>query len=157
LTLELGDGRTLRVSGKIDRIDRKADGTLVLRDYKTGRAPKDDGGLFRGGKQLQIPFYILAAARLFPDAPVSEAFLDFVDGGRRVGFEPAVAGSEDFRSLLGSLADALAQGLFVQEPSACEFCDYTGVCGPRPLLEIRRRFKRGDPKLQRYLRLRDVV
>jgi RecB family exonuclease len=157
LTLELGDGRTLRVSGKIDRIDRKADGTLVLRDYKTGRAPKDDGGLFRGGKQLQIPFYILAAARLFPDAPVSEAFLDFVDGGRRVGFEPAVAGSEDFRSLLGSLADALAQGLFVQEPSACEFCDYTGVCGPRPLLEIRRRFKRGDPNLQRYLRLRDVV
>ena len=61
--IELGDGRTLRVSGKIDRIDRREDGSLVLRDYKTGRAPKDDGGTFRGGRQLQIPFYILAARR----------------------------------------------------------------------------------------------
>jgi ATP-dependent helicase/DNAse subunit B len=56
LRIELGDGRTLRVAGKIDRIDRLADGSLVLRDYKTGRAPKDEGGIFRGGRQHQIPF-----------------------------------------------------------------------------------------------------
>jgi RecB family exonuclease len=156
LEIELGDGRVLRVSGKIDRIDRKDDGTLVLRDYKTGRAPRDDGSLFRGGKQLQIPFYVLAAARLFPDAPVSEAFLDFVDGGRKVGFDPAAARGEAFRSVLRALVDAIAQGLFVQEPAACEFCDYTVVCGPRPLLELRRRYKIGDARVQRYLRLRDV-
>ena len=97
LLIDLGDGRQLRVSGKIDRIDRRADGTLVLRDYKTGKAPRDDGGIFRGGKQLQIPFYILAAARLFPDHPVADAFLDYVDGGRQVAVDPAVVKSEDFR------------------------------------------------------------
>ena len=95
LAIDLGDGRTLRVSGKIDRIDRRPDGTLVLRDYKTGRAPRDDGGLFRGGKQLQIPFYILAAARMFPEAPVVEAFLDYVDAGAR-SMDPAVVRSESF-------------------------------------------------------------
>ncbi len=91
LAIDLGDGRTLQVSGKIDRIDKKPDGTLVLRDYKTGRAPRDDGGMFRGGRQLQIPFYLLAAERLFPGAVVTEAFLDYVDGGRQVSLDTARA------------------------------------------------------------------
>jgi len=156
LAIDLGDGRTLRVWGQIDRIDRRPDGTLVLRDYKTGRAPKDDGGVFRGGKQLQIPFYVLAAATMFPDAPVVEAFLDFVDGGRQVAFDPALARTDKFKRLLRDLVDAMGQGLFVQEPTACDWCDFTAVCGPRPLLERRRQIKIQDRRLQQYLRLRDV-
>jgi putative RecB family exonuclease len=157
LVIELGDGRALRVSGQIDRIDRRPDRTLVLRDYKTGRAPlKDDGSVFRGGKQLQIPFYVLAAARIFPDEPVVHAFLDYVDGGRQVAFDPASASTEAFRHLLRGLTDAIAQGVFVQEPTSCEYCDYTAVCGPRPLLERRRRYKLGDRLVQAVLRLRDV-
>jgi RecB family exonuclease len=156
LEIDLQDGRTLRVSGKIDRIDRRPDGTLSLRDYKTGRAPKDDGGLFRGDRQLQIPFYILAAARLLPDQPVVEAFLDYVDGGRRVSVDPAVVRSQSFGALLRGLVDAIAEGLFVQEPNACDWCDYQAVCGPKPLLELRRRYKRDDPRLQRVLRLRRI-
>jgi RecB family exonuclease len=156
LPVDLGDGRTLRVSGKIDRIDRRLDGSLVLRDYKTGRAPRDDGGVFRGGKQLQIPFYVLAAARIFPENPVQEAFLDYVDGGRQVAFDPDLAHTEGFRRLLRDLVDAIAGGAFVQEPTACEWCDFTAVCGPRPLLERRRQIKMGDKRVLQYLRLRDV-
>ncbi len=156
LLIDLGDGRLLRVSGKIDRIDRRADGTLVIRDYKTGKAPRDEGGLFRGGKQLQIPFYILAAARLFPDEAVTDAFLDYVDGGRQVAVDPEVVKSESFRSLLKGLVDAIGSGLFVQEPSVCDWCDFTAVCGPKPLLERRRQIKRGDPNLIRVLRLKDM-
>jgi RecB family exonuclease len=155
LQIDLGDGRALRVSGKIDRIDRREDGTLVLRDYKTGKAPRDEGGLFRGGRQIQIPFYILAAARLFPDHPVVEAFLDFVDGGRQVSVDPAVVRSEAFRGLLRGLVDAIAGGIFFQEPTACDWCDYTGVCGPKPLIERRRFWKSGDSRVERVLRLRD--
>ena len=155
--VDLGDGRRLRVVGRIDRIDEREDGSLVLRDYKTGRAPrKDDGNLFRGGQQLQIPFYVLAAARLFPDQPVREAFLDYVDGGRQVAFDPADAGSERFLNLLRNLADTVAEGAFPQEPLACDFCDYTIVCGPKGLLERRRGYKITDRRLQRYLRLRDL-
>jgi RecB family exonuclease len=156
LAIDLGDGRTLRVSGKIDRIDRRPDGTLVLRDYKTGRAPRDDGGLFRGGRQLQIPFYILAAARIFPETPVVEAFLDYVDGGRQVGVDPDAVRSDSFKGLLRGLVEAIAKGHFVQEPAACEWCDFKAVCGPTPLLQRRRQFKLGDPRVQAVLRLRDV-
>jgi ATP-dependent helicase/nuclease subunit B len=157
LLIELGDGRTLRVSGKIDRIDKRDDGTLVLRDYKTGRAPRDDGGIYRGGKQLQIPFYILAAQGLWPGQPVTTAFLDYVDGGRQVSFDPETVTGEGLRSLLRSLVDAIAQGLFVQDPGHCDFCDYTAVCGPKGLVERRRAFKLRDPRLQRVLRFKDVL
>jgi len=155
LEIDLGDGRALRVSGKIDRIDRRADG-LVLRDYKTGRAPKDDGGVFRGGRQLQIPFYVLAAARLLPGERVVDAFLDYVDGGRQVAFRPDLAQGPEFRDLLRRLVDLVARGVFVQEPSACDFCDFTAVCGPKPLLQRRQTIKARDRSLQEYLRLRDV-
>ncbi|HEY2941959.1 MAG TPA: PD-(D/E)XK nuclease family protein [Vicinamibacteria bacterium] len=157
LLVDLGDGRTLRVSGRIDRIDRRPDGTLVLRDYKTGRAPRDDGGLFRGGRQLQIPFYVLAAARIFPGQPVVEAFLDFVDGGRQVSFDPERVQGREFRELLRGLVDAIAEGSFVQEPTACDWCDFTAVCGPKGLIDARRRHKLADLRIQRVLRLRDVV
>jgi RecB family exonuclease len=156
LAIALGDGRELRVSGKIDRIDRLPDGTLVLRDYKTGKAPRDDGGVFRGGKQLQIPFYILAAEKLFPGQRVVEAFLDYVDGGRQVALDPRSVQGEEFRALLRDLVNAIAQGLFLQEPSSCDFCDYKVVCGPKPLLELRRRYKVNDRRVQQVLRLRNV-
>jgi RecB family exonuclease len=156
LEIDLGDGRLLRVSGRIDRIDRGADGTLVLRDYKTGKAPRDEGGVFRGGRQLQIPFYILAAARLFPEARVASTFLDYVDGGRQVSLDPGVVVAPSFAGLLRGMVDAIASGVFAQEPSACTFCDYTVVCGPQPLLERRKRHKIADPRLQRVLRLRDL-
>ena len=157
LVVDLGDGRSLRVSGRIDRIDRRPDGTLVLRDYKTGRAPRDDGGMFRGGRQLQIPFYVLAAARIFPGQPVVEAFLDFVDGGRQVSFDPERVRGHEFQELLRGLVDAIAEGSFVQEPTACDWCDFTAVCGPKGLIDTRRRHKLSDLRIQRVLRLRDVV
>jgi RecB family exonuclease len=155
LEIDLGDGRALRVSGRIDRIDRRADG-LVLRDYKTGRAPRDDGGVFRGGRQLQIPFYVLATAKLLPGERVVDAFLDYVDGGRQVAFRPDLAEGPEFRDLLRKLVDLVARGVFVQEPSACDFCDFTAVCGPKPLLRRRQAIKVRDRALQEYLRLRDV-
>jgi RecB family exonuclease len=156
LEIDLGDGRALRVSGRIDRIDRRLEGGLVLRDYKTGRAPKDDGGVFRGGRQLQIPFYVLAVQKLFPGEAVVDAFLDYVDGGRQVAFRPEAVTGPAFRALLRELVDLVAKGVFVQEPSACDFCDFTVVCGPKALLQRRQQLKRRDPQLQAYLRLRDV-
>jgi RecB family exonuclease len=157
LEIALGDGRVLRVSGKIDRIDRRAGGELVVRDYKTGRAPRDEGGTYRGGQQLQVPFYVLATAEMFPGRRIAAAFLDYVDGGRRVSFDPATVTGEGFRALLRGMVDLIRQGVFVQEPSSCNWCDYTAVCGPRPLIERRLRVKQGDPVLRRVLELRQVV
>ena len=148
--------REKALQGKIDRIDAREDGSLVLRDYKTGRAPRDDNQVFKGGRQLQIPFYVLAARQLFPGRRVEAAFLDYVDGGRQVAFDPADAGGPKFQDLLRNLSDTVAEGAFPQEPAACDFCDYTIVCGPKGLLERRRGYKIQDKRLQRYLHLRDL-
>ena len=155
LEVTLGEGRVLRLEGRIDRVDQRPDGTLVLRDYKTGRAPRDDGQVFRPGVQLQIPIYLLALRRLFPERTVSEAFLDYVDGGRMVGVDPTTAGGERLERLLAGLVDAIAAGLFVQEPAACATCDFVAVCGPQPLLARRRVYKLEDPVVRRYLRLKE--
>jgi hypothetical protein len=157
LEIDLGEGRVLRVAGKIDRIDVREDGSLVLRDYKSGRAPgpREEVGMFRGGRQLQIPIYVMAAQKLLPGRTVSFAFLDYVDAGRPVTFDLAQVTGDSFRTLLVHLARAIAGGRFVQEPSQCQWCDFTAACGPRPLLELRRRYKLRDPRLQEYLRLRD--
>jgi ATP-dependent helicase/DNAse subunit B len=155
LTVDLGEGRVLKVQGQIDRIDEREDGALVLRDYKTGRAPRDDNQVFKGGRQLQIPFYVLAAQQLFPGRKVEHAFLDYVDGGRPVAFDPVGSTGESFLALLRTLTSAIAAGRFVQEHTACRFCDFKAACGPQPLLELRRRFKLGDPRLAEYLKLRE--
>ena len=56
-------GDEVRISGKIDRIDRTADGRFIVFDYKTGRMPAVadiDTGL-----NLQLPLYLLATESLF--------------------------------------------------------------------------------------------
>lgn len=58
-------GSEVRIAGKIDRIDRTADGRFVVFDYKTGRMPSVadiDTGL-----NLQLPLYLLAAESLFEE------------------------------------------------------------------------------------------
>ena len=79
-----------------------------------------------------------------------------MDGGRLVSVDPGWVRSPGFRELLKGLVDAIGQGIFVQEPSACPWCDYTQVCGPRALLETRLRWKRTDPVVQRVLKLREL-
>jgi hypothetical protein len=78
-----------------------------------------------------------------------------VDGGRPIAFDPVRISGEPFLELLRTLTGAIAGGRFVQEPAACRFCDFKAACGPQPLLELRRRFKLGDPHLGAYLRLRE--
>ncbi|MEO5762896.1 MAG: PD-(D/E)XK nuclease family protein, partial [Vicinamibacteria bacterium] len=164
LPVEIGldDGTSLKISGQIDRIDRidaAEGGGLVLRDYKTGKAPMDaDGSLFKGGRQLQIPFYILAAQEIFPGEKVVEAFLDYVNAGRQVAFKPANATSATFRALLLRIADLMGHGVFMQEPSACTFCDFASVCGPTAVLEGRKRRRRlHDPLARKVAELKQFA
>ena len=73
-----------------------------------------------------------------------------------MSFDPRVALGERFPALLREMTDAMRRGLFLQEPTACETCDFTLVCGPRALVERRQRLKRSDPAMRRVLRLREV-
>ena len=81
-------GAEVRLSGKIDRIDRTADGRFVIFDYKTGRMPS--AADMDTGLNLQLPLYLLAAESLFEDIGLREgagaAYLmlrDLEDCGRK--------------------------------------------------------------------------
>ena len=64
-----------RIRGHIDRLDVSADGRRALvRDYKTGRAPRDDIVL-DGGKELQRCLYAFAVKALLGDGVAIAASL----------------------------------------------------------------------------------
>lgn len=61
--LTLPGGRELRFRGRIDRVDRRADGSALVLDYKTGRPSGHDyeSDPFDAGRRLQLPVYAAAA------------------------------------------------------------------------------------------------
>ena len=157
----IGDPETgdeVRLSGKIDRIDRTADGHFVVFDYKTGRVPSladIDTGL-----NLQLPLYLLAAESLFGEIGLREgagaAYLmlrDLEDCGRSGLFADAthrntayvasgrygIYDREAYRQRLDavrgfvlSYARAMRRGVFhvtARDPAKiCPHCPYQQSC-----------------------------
>ena len=157
----IGDPETgdeVRLSGKIDRIDRTADGRFVVFDYKTGRMPSVadiDTGL-----NLQLPLYLLAAESLFEEIGLQEgagaAYLmlrDLEDCGRGGLFADAAHRNTAYvasgrygvydheayrqrldavRSFVLSYARAMRRGVFrvtTHDPAKiCPHCPYQQSC-----------------------------
>ncbi|MEO7358858.1 MAG: PD-(D/E)XK nuclease family protein [Gemmatimonadaceae bacterium] len=134
-TLPLDDGTSVRVHGRVDRVDRLRDGTLRLVDYKTGRSFElnTKRGAFDGGRKLQLAVYSPAVSRQF-DAAVSAAEYHFPtkkgDGVvARADRELLDAAPRIVRSLL----DDVAAGRFVAtiDKSDCAFCNFAAICRTR--------------------------
>jgi hypothetical protein len=144
--LDLGDGRTVAFRGVIDRIDRTADGGLLVLDYKTGstRGFEDlDDDITARGQHLQLGVYALAARRDHPGTGAVDTRYWFVGSGG----EPQLIGrpfdddAEDrFRSVVGTILDGVVGGRFPANPGDerwdrggyvhdhCKFCDFDRVC-----------------------------
>ncbi|MEZ4483977.1 MAG: PD-(D/E)XK nuclease family protein [Syntrophotaleaceae bacterium] len=143
----------LTLQTRIDRIDRLADGSQVIIDYKTGLATVGDW-LGERPVEPQLPLYTLGrrgselAAVAFAKVRGGES--GFVGLGREGDLIPGVSGVGDHRQLqateigdweqlLGSWRDALQQlgdefslGHAVVDPvnsrQACERCDLQALC-----------------------------
>jgi hypothetical protein len=176
VVVELDGSRTLRFGGRIDRVDRSADGRrLVVLDYKTGRSDaykvldkaRDDHDIVARGTLLQLPIYALAARDLHPDAEEVEAYYWFV--GQRGVIEmkggPIDAEADArFRDVLNTIVSGIEAGLFPARPgndawypskgptfAYCMFCDYDAVCSSgrgEQWVELR-----DAPELARYVAL----
>ncbi|SDC31921.1 ATP-dependent helicase/DNAse subunit B [Melghirimyces thermohalophilus] len=73
--LKLAEDWTLRLRGKVDRVDMDADGYYALYDYKSGAAPSMEA--IRSGDQLQLPLYLWVLQETFglhPDQAVGAAY-----------------------------------------------------------------------------------
>ncbi len=141
LPLTLPNGQSLRVRGRIDRIDQVGDpcrGIFAVWDYKTGSTyGYDRADPFRQGRVVQNLLSLrLTEARLrqtvAPDARV-ERFGYFFPGvrahGERIAWTPEELAPG--RGVLARLAAVAASGCFLATNTTddCRYCDYRSICG----------------------------
>jgi putative RecB family exonuclease len=128
--------RTLVLSGRVDRIDDRRPGGLVIVDYKTGRHVPDED---EARSSLALAVYAVAAARVFR-RPCSRVELHHLPSGRRAVAEHSPA------ELDAKVAEAEAIGrdcaqadaayqtdsgdaMFPPRPSnQCSWCDFRRHC-----------------------------
>ena len=147
----------VRLRGKIDRIDRSADGQRArVLDYKTGKLPRGlQEDSLAGGEALQLPLYLLAAEQLLPGITVEAAsyyYFTLRGGYRDIGFSRAalVACRTELNQLLQAAADMIRAGVFAQNATEdnCRNCEYRPICG-NGVLKLAER-KAGDARLSAF-------
>ncbi|HKA63313.1 MAG TPA: PD-(D/E)XK nuclease family protein, partial [Methylomirabilota bacterium] len=163
VTIDLGNGLRFRLRGRIDRIDRLADGSYEIVDYKTGSAFLPGGleATFAGGRQLQHALYALAAVELLRETDAgARAVGSYYFPTGRGGQERQVrlaSSREQVAAVLRDLFDVLAVGAFVHTPTAdddCRFCEFGRACGPQAAKRAERKIERSEsPALEAYRRL----
>jgi DNA helicase-2/ATP-dependent DNA helicase PcrA len=113
-----------KVAGRIDRIDRAADGSVMIVDYKTGKARSQDDA----DESLQLSIYALAAHEKWGYHVGALAFHNLEENA------PVVTSRSDFqlaqaRERVEAAARGIAGGNF--EPKVdyhCNFCAFRGLC-----------------------------
>ena len=61
---------------------------------------------------------------------------------------------ETLERVLETLDDTAKAGVFAPVADTCDYCDFEGVCGQGKGTRAER--KRSDPRLQRFLALREI-
>ncbi|CAN5127567.1 PD-(D/E)XK nuclease family protein [soil metagenome] len=132
--LPLPGGGSVALAGRIDRIDERPEGLVVI-DYKSGSSfghgPQER--VYRGGRRLQHAVYAQAVEQRFGRAVIAAEY-----------HFPTPKCSNDVRSysatdlrdgtrLIERLLDGVAAGTFVptDHPGDCKFCDFAAICRVR--------------------------
>lgn len=132
VSIDIGSGK-IRLRGRIDRIDRLADGSYEVIDYKTGGRWDLYDGTFAGGRLLQHALYAAAARQLLRPGqakPRVKSSGYYFCTERGWGEWVLKAGNLDIKPVLNDIAEAIAAGAFVRggEGAGCRFCDYARAC-----------------------------
>jgi Superfamily I DNA and RNA helicases len=135
---------TVPLTGKLDRLDMKADGSVLVVDYKTGkvRSENDIKGRTKnstGDYYRQLIFYKLLLKKDGRYA-TSEAELHFVEPNEKGDivtrrFTISDAEVEALEAELVSAAQAIADGSAFTaacDPAVCDYCDLVGFLIPPP-------------------------
>jgi ATP-dependent helicase/nuclease subunit B len=144
----------LRLSTRADRVDRLADGSLAIIDYKTGQTVSNDGWFDERLSEPQLPLYCLrggddVSAALLARVRRDDRGCRFVGLSRDAGFAPGIGSPregerevdwhellEHWRRALERLAREIASGRADPTPSpqACQFCPFGALCRVQEML-----------------------
>jgi ATP-dependent helicase/nuclease subunit B len=139
--LALPGGRTLQVRGKIDRVDRAADGSLIVTDHKTGANSYKDLDVddpTMAGAAFQLPSYAAAALALVGDHELDVlAEYSLLSKGKyaRPGYVLTDGTWTLVGSAIGSVVRGIESGYFPNLPQRpgfrmyvdCQFCEPDGL------------------------------
>jgi RecB family exonuclease len=160
IEIELASG-PLRLHGRIDRVnwDGQRSRFRVV-DYKSGGKYAEKSGELQGGRMLQLPLYVLAAAKLLGIDPTRGAAA-YVYPTRKGKFDIVDWKPEDLLerhhevlALLDAIVAAARRGDFIIAPSdgACEWCTYKEIC-----VGSRGGYADGKPTDERLARLATTI
>jgi RecB family exonuclease len=111
-------GTGFNIKGYIDRLDIAADGKQALvRDYKTGKAPKEDA-LLDGGRELQRCLYAFAVKALLGEDVAINASLLFPREQRELRLDDPDASLAEISRYLRAARTTLADGAALIGPDA---------------------------------------
>ncbi len=147
---------SIRLRGKIDRIDVGAEGQFVVIDYKTGTPPSATA--ITAGESLQLPVYVMAAQNFLATRgePLAAGFVPVGDEKQAVRWVMAgenspfsVRNGGEMATVIQTAQQAIAryvaeirQGVFVHtdDPSHCRGCSFVWMCRRYlPKMQARRR------------------
>jgi|GEM_PF-1774531 len=156
-------GREMVLRGRWDRVDRDRSGRVRIIDYKTGGGRLPAAGEITGGRQLQMPLYLIAARDRFGEGEESAGGLA---GGIFLQLDPkAAAGApkvipwpeetvlshrEVILGLVADIVDSIEGGLFLRLPHEQGTDSQSGLCRGCPTPTICRGWP--DEESLRYLR-----
>ena len=113
--------------GKIDRLERRPDGRLVVVDFKTGKKPSS---LTRNTvkDEIQLNLYALAIFEEFGELPAEAAYL-YLKETKYIPYVPTEPTIEAFQTRLSEIVGkVLAREFPAVESYDCTRCDYKGIC-----------------------------
>ena len=137
-----------KLKGRIDLVEEHTSGLLRVIDHKTG-TPKEKIATIGKGEVLQPVLYALAAG-----VPKGQLYYSTLRGNyQRVEIQVTDVASRHAEIVLTNIDEAIDAGEFQAYPriDACEFCEYTPVCGPYEEERAARK-----PKLHRIEEIRRI-
>src|SRR5215211_4400895 len=111
--------------GRVDRVDRRPDGSYELIDYKTGKSKTED----ELREDVQLSLYQMGARESWRLETSAQSYF-YVLTGEKVPVEHSEEELDRVRTTVSEIAEGILAQDFEPKPSPeiCSFCDYRIVC-----------------------------
>ena len=111
--------------GRVDRVDRRPDGSYELIDYKTGKARTEE----QLQEDVQLSVYQMGARESWRLETSAQSYF-YVMTGEKVPVEHSEEQLERVRNTVAAIGEGILRQEFQPTPSAeiCPFCDYRIIC-----------------------------